>query len=103
MRILFWSEPFWPNIGGVEVLLLQLLPALQERGYEFVVVTRQDPLTLPEEGRFKEIPVYRFPFWKGFMGDSFGQVMAVRQQIAQLKRSFAPDLVHVNSFSPSVL
>src|SRR5262249_46662773 len=99
MRILCWSEPFWPHIGGVGVLLLQLLPALQERGYEFAVVTRQDPLTLPEEGRFKEIPVYRFPFWQGFAGGSLDQVTAVRQRIARLKCAFAPDLVHVNSFS----
>ena len=103
MRILFWSEMFWPYIGGVEVLAAKLLPALRERGYEFVVVTRRDSLDLLEEERFKGIPVYRFPFWTAFMDNSLNRVMAVRQQVAKLKRTFAPHLIHVNSFGPSVL
>ena len=39
MRVLFWSGTFWPYIGGIEVLGAKLLPALRERGYEFMVVT----------------------------------------------------------------
>lgn len=93
MRILFWSGNFWPRIGGIEVRASTLLPALQARGYDFVVVTSGHP-DLPEEDQFKGIPIYRFPFWKGH--NQVGQLMAIRQRIAQLKRSFAPDLIHKN-------
>lgn len=61
-RVLFWSERFWPTIGGVGISASKLLPALQARGYEFVVVTLKDYFDLPEEDCFKGIPVYRFPF-----------------------------------------
>lgn len=93
MRILFWTGNFWPMIGGIEVLAAKLLPALQKRGCEFLVVTTSHP-GLPQEGRFKGIPIYRFPFWKGH--NDLNQLMEIRQHIARLKRSFAPDLIHKN-------
>ena len=61
MRILFWSGTFWPVVGGIEVLATKLLPALQERGFEFMVVTSRRP-ELPQEEQFQGIPVRRFPF-----------------------------------------
>lgn len=94
MRVLFWSGTFWPVIGGVEVHAAKLLPALRERGYEFIVVTTHNVPDYPQEGKFEGIPVYRFPFWKGF--NDVTQLMAIRQQITRLKRSFAPDLIHIN-------
>ncbi|HEY2988595.1 MAG TPA: glycosyltransferase family 4 protein [Candidatus Binatia bacterium] len=103
MRVLFWSGPFWPQIGGVEVLAARLLPALRERGYEFVVVTGRDLTDFSEEEQFKGIPVHRFPFWTALVEKNPDQVLAIRRQITELKRSFAPHLVHVNSFGPGVL
>ena len=93
MRVLFWSGAFWPVIGGIEVHATKLLPALQERGYKFIVVTTSRP-ELPEEANFQGIPVHRFPFWEGYK--NVDQLMAIRQQLVRLKRSFAPDLVHRN-------
>ena len=68
MRVLFWSELFWPYIGGAEVLASKLLPALRNRGYEFIVVTSQDYLGLPDEGQYEGIPIYRLPFRKALAG-----------------------------------
>lgn len=81
----------------------RLLPALRERGYEFVVVTGRDLTDFSEEEQFRGIPVYRFPFWTALMEKKLDQVIAIRRQITALKRSFAPNLVHVNSFGPGVL
>jgi glycogen synthase len=106
MRVLFWSAPFWPSIGGVQVLAAQLLPALQARGYELIVVTQQYLAQLPQEARFAGIPVYRLPFHAIAPEESLDRLermTAVRQQVARLKRAFAPDLIHVNSFHKSVL
>jgi hypothetical protein len=52
MRVLFWSEMFWPYIGGVQVLSSKLLPALQQRGYEFTVVTSHGSLDLPDKADY---------------------------------------------------
>jgi hypothetical protein len=86
MRVLFWSEPFWPFIGGAQVFAAQLLPALRERGHEFIVVTRRDSPDLPVEDWYRGIPVYRFPFRTVFADRDVGQMMAVRQQVARRMR-----------------
>lgn len=95
VRILFWSEGFWPNLGGVEVLCTGLLTALRARGYEFIVVTTHLGFGLPDTDDYKGIPVYRFPFATALDGANVDQMSQVRQRVARLKRSFAPNLVHL--------
>jgi glycogen synthase len=102
MRILFWSETFWPRIGGVENLAARLLPALQSRGHEFAVIT-WDNVEDADQILYQEIPVYRFPFFSGRHRDSLGSMIENRREIALLKQQFAPDLVHINSYGRSVL
>jgi glycogen(starch) synthase len=101
MRVLFWSETFWPRVGGVENLAAKLLPALQSRGHEFVVVTWEN-IELPDVIHYQGIPVYRFPFFSGGRG-SLEPMMEIRRRVAKLKRDFTPELVHINSYGHSVL
>jgi glycogen synthase len=102
MRILFWSETFWPRVGGVENLAVRLLPALQSRGYEFVVVTWENT-KVPDEVRYQGIPVHRFPFFSGGRQGSLDPLLENRREVARLKQDFAPELVHINSYGSSVL
>jgi glycogen(starch) synthase len=102
MRVLLWQELFWPYIGGIEILSTKLLCALRERGHEMIVVTRQDSAELPREAEYQGIPVYRYPFpWAAFADGNMDQLIETREQVARLKRSFRPDLVHVNAMGPS--
>ena len=97
MRVLFWSSTFWPSIGGVQTLAAKLLPALEDRGYQHIVVTPQSRDEKLNISRYQGIPIHRFPFWDAMANvDRLGQV---RQQIAELKRIFAPDLIHINCVS----
>jgi len=102
MRVLFWSETFWPRIGGVENLAARLLPALRARGHEFAVVTWEN-IAHPDQISYEGIPVYRVPFFLRSNHDSLGPVLEYRRQILELKKRFAPALVHVNSYGRSVL
>jgi glycogen(starch) synthase len=102
MRILFWSETFWPRVGGVENLAAKLLPALRDRGHEFAVVSWGTP-DLPREELYGDIPVYRFPFFPGFRTGNLDPLTDIAAQVTKLKRDFGPDLVHVNSYGGSVL
>ncbi len=102
MRILFWSELFWPYIGGSEVFGAKLLTALRERFHEILVVTRQDSPDLPLEDHYRGIPVHRFPFGTAIANQNVDQLIAARQRLAKLKRAFAPDLVHIHGFGPSM-
>ena len=94
MRVLFWSPGFLPDIGGIEILAGKFLPAMRGRGHEYIVVAGQRSLAWPERWTYRDIPVYRFPFWQA-LGD-VNRMMQVKQQISVLKRSFAPDLIHIN-------
>ena len=95
MRILFWSGNFWPVIGGAEVLASQLLPALQERGHEFTVVTSRRPSDRPHEEIYKGIPVHRFPFRENL--NQLSQLVEIKQRIQNLKKQFTPDLIHISA------
>ena len=102
MRVLVWQELFWPCIGGIEVLSTKLFPNLRERGWEFVVVTRQDSPDLPTQANYQGISVYRYPFpWNAFSNGSIDKLRQMRHQITRLMHEFNPDLVHLNSFGPS--
>lgn len=101
MRVLLWSESFWPNIGGVEVFNMRLVLAMRERGHECIVVTRHDSPDLPQEDRYEGVPVHRFPLWSALMSRDIDQLTMVRRQVADLKRAFAPDLIHIHGFGPT--
>ena len=98
MRVLFWSGPFWPSIGGVEIFATKVLTPLRERGYELIVVTDQNEPCLPSTELYGDIPVYRLSFRSST--PDIDQLTGTRQQVAKLKRAFAPDLIHINSVNP---
>jgi glycogen synthase len=103
MRVLLWSETFWPHIGGVQILGAKLLPALRDRGHQFIVVTRQDYWDLPAQAQYQGIQIVRFPFWKALVKGNMGLFAETKLRISALKRAFAPDLIHIYSFGASVL
>jgi glycogen(starch) synthase len=100
MRILFWSETFWPRIGGVETLAAKLLPALKRRGHEFVVVS-WGMTHLPKEDTYQRIPIHRLAVVFGTPQENIDRVAQISAQVADLKRAFAPDLIHINSYGRS--
>ena len=102
MRVLHWSEVFWPYAGGSQTSGIKLLLGLRARGHEFIVVTSHGDQNLPDKAVFKGIPVYRFPFYAALAQGHIHRLLALRQRVAELKRAFAPDLIHINCFGPSV-
>jgi glycogen(starch) synthase len=96
VRILFWSENFWPAIGGITVLAARFLPALQARGHELLVVTGRDDARLPAEAVFEGIPVRRFPLWSTLDGRDPARLIELSRELATLTRAFRPDVVHLN-------
>jgi glycogen(starch) synthase len=95
MKVLFSSGLFWPYIGGAEILSAQLLPALIERGYEFIVVTSHSNLELPDKAEHNGIKIYRFPFMSALSSGNIIDIVKTRKRLMQLKQDFAPDLIHL--------
>jgi len=103
MRLLFWTALYWPDIGGVQVLIAKLLAALRGRGHEVAVVTSHGSLDLPDEDTYEGVPIHRMPFHAALMKRDPAAFMEARRRVAELKKSFAPDVVHINFGDPSVL
>ena len=105
MRILYWTEAFWPSIGGLEVFSVRLLTALQSRGHQVLVVTSPGDLDLPDSDEYRGIPIHRFPFVETLRARAPGQMMGVRRRVIDLKRAFGPDVVHakMTSMAPTTL
>ena len=101
MRILFWSLTFWPNIGGVEVMAAKFVPALRDRGHEFLVTAPQNGPESPQKSRFQGIPIHRFPFQNTAAPLGLDHLIKVKQEVAAVKRAFAPDIVHINGVGPT--
>lgn len=81
---------------------MQLITALQKRGYDFTVITSHDGLSLPDEECYKGISIYRFPFQSVLSHCDLDVLKAVRQHVTRIKRIIKPDIVHINSLQPSV-
>jgi len=103
MRVLFWSDRFWPAVGGIGTSARRLLRALRARGHKIVVVTLKEYSDLPEKDEYEGIPVYRFPFWTAIAKGDVKGMVELRRRVVDLKKSFRPDLIHINFLGPSVL
>lgn len=102
MRVLYWSELFWPHIGGVEVLSSRFIPAMRDRGHEFAVATSHSTLDLPDEEDWEGVRIHRFPFRRAIADGDLHAVARATRGVAALKREFQPELVHLRMADPSV-
>lgn len=97
-RVLFWSELFLPDIGGVEVLSNHLIQNLQRQGHEFYIVTsninRRD---LVEPFDILPVPIHRFPFRSAFANHDFSKIKEIVNTLDELLHTCKPDLIHLNS------
>lgn len=102
MRVLFFTDAFWPRIGGIEVVTARLVPGLAARGHEMLVVTDRPDPRLPEEDELEGVPIRRLPFTRAIARRDVDLVGDVRQQLSELARAFAPDVVHAVLSGPSL-
>lgn len=100
MRVLFWSEWFWPSIGGVERISQRLLTALRDRGHEIHVVTSQGAWS--EEDEHEGLTIHRVPFQRAITGTDPMALIEARMRAAKLKKAIDPDIVHLAIIAPSV-
>src|SRR5262249_46821221 len=103
MRILYWTESFWPRIGGSEAAAAVLINELRRRGHEFDVVTRQWSPDQPPSDEWHGVAVHRVASNEGTVERlDLNEILPLRQRVAAIKRKFKPDLVHVGLTGPSL-
>ena len=102
MRLLYWTETFWPLIGGVQTYAKQFIPAIRRRGYEVAVITVRHHDYLEKES-VDGATVYRLPFYEVLRGRDPEAFAALRRRIEAIRWDFGPDLVHANLYGPSIV
>src|SRR3954452_9147899 len=96
MRIVYRTPGFPPDIGGIETLAGEILPALRARGHEFLVIAGGPSAVRAADGAIPDIPVHRLPFTSALMARDIQRIAALRTRARQLELEFEPDLVHLN-------
>lgn len=102
MRLLYWTEMFWPILGGIETYSKQFISEIQKHGHEVTVITVRR-LEHPEEEIVDGALVHRLPIYEALSGRDVKEFVGLRERIADIKRQTAPDLVHANLFGPSIV
>jgi glycosyltransferase involved in cell wall biosynthesis len=102
MRILYWTQHYWPHIGGVEVLAAEIVPEMRRRGFEVTVVTSHGNQDLPDEEVHDGVAIHRFPFLQALHSRDVEALVACCMRLSDLKRRLKIDLVHINFSDPSV-
>lgn len=103
MRILFWSETFYPNVGGVEVLGTELVRSLHSRGHEVMIVAGPYVPDAGDEQAFHGMPLYRFPFEYQHRPVSPEMILRAKERLAALRQKFRPEIVHLYQIHHGVI
>ena len=100
MRILFWSELFWPYLGGAELFGARLISYLQSRDHDFMVITSKRTCDRPDEDH-DGVLIHRFPFREALGGSGMKVFPQVVSDVIKAKARFNPDLIFMNGISAS--
>ncbi len=96
MKILYWTDLFLPHIGGIETFSMDLIPALQARGYDLTVLTSRHEEDLPAMEQMGSICVHRFPTWEALRTNDLKMLISVRRAVTAFKRKLKPDIIHLH-------
>lgn len=102
MKIAYWAENVWPDIGGVETFSQQLIAGLRARGHDFTVISSgrmQDGIPDLSAG----VPVWRFPFAVAADRRDLRAMLTIGSQVNTLLHNLQSDLIHLNTTGPSAM
>src|SRR5262245_13554485 len=100
MRVLIWTEFFWPSLSGGELFTLNLMRGLHGRGIEFAAVTGTITHADPIRERVDDFAVHRFPFRRALGQRDPHELARIRAALLEVLREFAPDVLHMTWMGP---
>ncbi|MBI3160117.1 MAG: glycosyltransferase family 4 protein [Chloroflexi bacterium] len=103
MRVMLWSEFYFPDVGGLEVWAYNLMQALRPRGFEFVVLASHGGKSTSDEDLIDGVPVYRFPLLQALEKRDLMAFKRATQRIKAIHAEFQPDVIHINCLPCSFL
>lgn len=103
MKVLYWTEAYWPSIGGTEVASVLLLRGLRQRGHEIMVVTSLTDPDLPRAEVHEGIDIRRLPYREAVAAGQPSEIFKLLGRTLELVGEFEPELVHLGLPGPSCL
>lgn len=99
MRIVHWTESFWPRIGGAEHFVRLLAADLFRHGHECVVIS-DVASGLPSHDRIDGLAIRRFPFQSALARRDLPEIVALASESTAALRDLAPAVLHLHTSQP---
>ncbi|MEN3974479.1 glycosyltransferase family 4 protein [Emcibacter sp. SYSU 3D8] len=99
-KLFFWSELYWPTVGGIETFCAAMLPRLAERGYDIRVLTSNMEGEEPGLEIINGIPVHRLPVRAAIDSGDPAMLLDTIGQVRRLKQEIGPCVMHLNFCGP---
>jgi glycosyltransferase involved in cell wall biosynthesis len=103
MRILTFSSPYPPELGGMQSHVYNLTQAFARMGHEVRVVTARSQRSAPMRQSDGAINVVRIPFVNVPKTMTLQYLSASAAYLTWLVLTWRPDILHVHSFWPDLL
>lgn len=100
MRILIWSETFWPATGGVELFLERLIADLIAHGHQIEVLTSYRRADRPDDDEVGGVRVRRVPLFETLQERRPDAILRLKRTVAAMVAEFRPDVTHINMLGP---
>jgi glycogen synthase len=102
VRVLVVSNQYAPVVGGIEVLLRQLVPALADRGHELTVLTSAHQLATGPVDEVDGIAVHRVDVTGALVRRDPAGLLRGRKLAARVLRDSGADLIHAHDVGPNL-
>ena len=102
MRVLVVTNQYAPVMGGIEVLLPQLLPRLRDLGHEIEIVSSLHARVREPEGVTDGFPIHRTGLVAAVANRDPAGLLRERKRLGRIVARFEPDLVHAHDFGPNM-
>ncbi len=96
MNILFWTDGFWPRIGGIETQAVQYIQEMRKKGHRFSIVAQKDYPDWKGEDDYEGTPIRRFDFNRLVVAGDLKQFRPISNYLEAVRKEFRPDIVHLN-------
>lgn len=99
MKIFFWTDGFFPSIGGIETQTLRLVKGLQALNYTCFVLANQDGAALQQEYcNGINIARFKFSLFKAANTNGTDIVKNFKEKLLNIVNEFEPDVVHLSLY-----
>lgn len=97
MKILFWTDGFWPRLGGIETQNFEFIQEMQKRGHEYRVVSQKDFPSWLDEEIVNGIQINRFDFNSIIKTNNIKILHFIKKYIQTILIQFKPNIIHLNT------